>query len=134
MPKRSAKKVAKSPPPAEPEPPTHQEFQCTLCMGKVSQDNIRKHFRVHHKITKVGAVEKLVTMGAAVQGAVFPPPAEGEETEETEEEEEEEQEVVPKMANNLGPGSLVQGHVVGYPWWPAIVNKVEGTPKNVTVS
>jgi len=98
-------------------------FQCTLCMRHLHQDVLIEHFKTHHKITKVGAIERLVTLGAAIGNHSDPSPSKGEDQSQNVKLEETVFVSAPGQGEYL-EGDLVMAHVMGYPWWPAIVRRM----------
>ena len=105
-------------------------FHCALCMANVKPEDIRDHFKVYHKITKSDAVDKLLVLGATISSEVDLNQAEPPWRKERDTKVEMPSSSVTAAAavqtgHGLKAGSLVQGHIVGYPWWPAIVDQVE---------
>ena len=89
-------------------------FRCALCLNLIIKGNrILAHFRNKHKITKPGAVEKLVVLGAVE----YEPTAVLEEPNYP----------IPGRTpyKRLGLGEIVVARVPGHPWWPGIVEKKE---------
>ena len=104
-------------------------FHCTLCMANVKPEKIRDHFKVYHKITKSDAVEKLLVLGATISSEVdlnqAEPPWRKEDTQVEMPSSSFTAAAAVQTGHGFKAGSLVQGHIVGYPWWPAIVDQVE---------
>ena len=104
-------------------------FHCALCMANVKPEDIRDHFKVYHKITKSDAVEKLLVLGATISSEVdlnqAEPPWRKEDTKVEMPSSSFTAAAAVQTGHGLKAGSLVQGHIVGYPWWPAIVDQVE---------